>query len=262
MHTELFSLFDLKNDATEASKYCDFIGQNVFWTNLINLLNAGISEKLIISLLRVPKDIQIIVHVSEQLEKFDKISILTSLIMSTEEVFDDECLLPLKLKVLSENDEDLFIRFISKMDGNIKESILKYCEMKNPKLAMRYYLENKMAAEVLKLSFKSEDWKTLSIFLINHKNVSVWTSALENESYNILFEKVINNSDKFEDSESASCLIKALVMKKDSDSLLKIMKSWLENNKFLRTSRSLQTLYLIHLIKVNYIHTNIYLVYF
>ena len=245
MHKEIFLLFDSKNDTEESLKYCELIGQDALWNNLTDLLNAGISEGLLLNLIKNPQNNQIIVQVAQELEKIDRLNILSNLVLS------DESMTTLKLKILTEKDEDLFLDLISKAGASHIESGLKYCEAKNPKLAIRYYLSIKNASEISRLAFKLEDWDTLSLFLIKYKNVSAWSSALENESSRKLFANVLKNSDKFQDTESASSLIKALVSKNDSEDLLKIMKSWLENNKVLSSSRSLQTLYLIQLIKVN-----------
>lgn len=245
MHKEIFLLFDSKNDTEESLKYCELIGQDALWNNLTDLLNAGISEGLLLNLIKNPQNNQIIVQVAQELEKIDRLNILSNLVLS------DESMTTLKLKILTEKDEDLFLDLISKAGASHIESGLKYCEAKNPKLAIRYYLSIKNASEISRLAFKLEDWDTLSLFLIKYKNVSAWSSALENESSRKLFANVLKNSDKFQDTESASALIKALVSKNDSEDLLKIMKSWLENNKVLSSSRSLQTLYLIQLIKVN-----------
>lgn len=251
MHKEIILLFDSKNDTEESSKYCELIGQDALWNNLTELLNAGISERLLLNLIKNPQNNQIIVQVAKELEKIDKLNILSNLVLSDESVTKDPTLLSLKLKILTEKDEDLFLNLISKAGASHIESVLKYCEAKNPKLAIKHYLSIKNASEISRLAFKLEDWDTLSLFLIKYKNVSAWTSALENESSQKLFANVLENSDKFQDTESASSLIKALVSKNDSEALLKIMKSWLENNKVLSSSRSLQTLYLIQLIKVN-----------
>ena len=246
----MFLLLDSKNDIEEASEYCDLIGQDVLWTNLTDLLDAGISEKLISTLLKAPQNNQTIIQVAHELEKIGKLYILSNLVLSNEALTNDPLLLSLKLKLLVEKDEKLFLEIISRAEANDLELILKYCEAKSPKLAIKYYLQIKNASEISRLAFKLEDWNTLSLFLITYKNVSAWAASLENEASPMLFENVLANSDKFQDTESASCLIKALVTKNDSESLLKIMKSWLENNKVLCSSRSLQTLYLIQLIKV------------
>lgn len=100
------------------------------------------------------------------------------------------------------------------------------------------------------MCFLLEDWNSLSLYLINSKNSTTWSAALSQEKSPKLFEKVIENSRLFPDTESASCLIKVLASKEDSSSLLIIISSWLKSNEKLRTSRSLQTLYLINLIKV------------
>ena len=127
---------------------------------------------------------------------------------------------------------------------------MKYAEKKNPKLALDYYLSSQNTDEILRLSLQLEDWNSLSLYLINQKNSVLWSIGLNNEKSSKLFEKVIENSNCFSDTESASCLIKVLASKGDSVSLLNIISSWLKNNEKLRSSRSLQTLYMINLIKV------------
>lgn len=127
---------------------------------------------------------------------------------------------------------------------------MKYAEGKNPKLVFEYYLSSQNADEILRLSFQLEDWSSLSTYLINQKNPILWSTALNNENSSKFFEKVIENSNCFPDTESASCLIKVLAGIGDTISLLNIISAWLENNEKLRTSKSLQTLYMINLIKV------------
>lgn len=135
---------------------------------------------------------------------------------------------------------------------------MKYVERKNPKLALDYYLSIQNADEILRLSFLLEDWNSLSLYLINQKNSILWTTALNNEKSLKLFEKVVENSNSFPDTESASCLIKVLASKEDSVSLLNIVSAWLKNNERLRSSRSLQTLYMINLIKVFHFCKNLH----
>ena len=250
MHKEMFSLLDSQNDFEEASKYCDLIGQDVFWENICDLLNAGISDEIVFRLLKIPSNIQNITKVAVELERMDKLNILSNLVLAEEAVSNDPLFLPLKLKILVDKDEKTFLDLISKADVNTIGDVLKYCEYKNPNLVIKYHLLNNNAAEILRLTIKYENWDTLSLFLINYKNVQVWISAFDSESGKNIFDSALQNSDKFQDTESASCLIKALVTKNDSDSLLKIMKSWIENNKVLCSSRALQTLYMIQLIKV------------
>lgn len=127
---------------------------------------------------------------------------------------------------------------------------MEYVKKKNPKLALKYYLFARNVDEILSLSFQLEDWNSLSLFLINHKNSATWSTALNDEKSPQLFGKVIENSNLFPDTESASCLIKVLASKEDYEFLLKIISAWLNNNEKLRCSRSLQTLYIINLIKV------------
>lgn len=250
MHKELFLLFDSQNDAEESSKYCDLIGQDVLWTNLADFISAGLSETTILRLLKMPKIKQQVVQVADELERIDKLSILSNLALSEVAFAIDSLLLPIKLKILAEKDEEKFLDLILKAEGNMINSVLQYCEAKNPKLAIKYYLSINNATEISRLAFKFEDWNTLSLFLIKYRNISAWLAALENKSGQKLFDSALENSDKFQDTESASCLIKALVTKNDSEALMKIMKSWLENNSVLCSSRSLQTLYMIQLIKV------------
>ena len=127
---------------------------------------------------------------------------------------------------------------------------MRYAEEKNPKLVLAYYLLTQNEDEILRLSFRLEDWKSLSLFLISRKDPLLWCSALSHKYSSKLFEKIIEYSSSFSDTESASCLIKALAGKGDSVSLMKIISAWLENNEKLRNSKSLQTLYMINLIKV------------
>lgn len=117
-------------------------------------------------------------------------------------------------------------------------------------MALEYYLVVKKVVEILRLSFQLEDWNRLSLFLINHKDSTAWSAALNNEKSKEIFEKVIENSKLFPDTESASCLIKVLASKDDSVTLLSIVSSWLDHNENLQKNRSLQTIYLINLIKV------------
>lgn len=246
----MFLLFDSQSDTDEALKYCDLIGQDALWTNLSDLLKAGVAETTILRLLKMPPVKQKVVQIASELEKNDKLTILSNLALSEEAFTIDPLLLPIMLKVLAEKDEKKFLDLVTKTEGNIMTSVLQYCETKNLKLAIKYYLSINNATEILRLCIKFDEWNTLSLFLINFKNISAWTSALETKSVQKLFDVVIVNSDKFQDTESASCLIKALVTKNDSEKLMKIMKSWLEYNKVLSSSRSLQTLYMIQLIKV------------
>lgn len=128
---------------------------------------------------------------------------------------------------------------------------MQYCERINPKLALRYYLNAGEESEVLRLCYELHEWDSLSNFLINSKSTGGWSLALSHENSVSLIEKVIENAHAFPDTESASCLIKVLAGREDQESLLNIMSAWLENNQKLRSSRSLQTLYLINLLKVN-----------
>lgn len=127
---------------------------------------------------------------------------------------------------------------------------MQYCEKKNPDLALKYYLSTNDIDEILRIAFKFENWEYLTDFLINYKNSNVWSKALNYENSIKLFGKLIEKASSFPDSESASCLIKVLSSRQDSESLLKIMGAWLGKNEKLKSSKSLQTLYLLHLIKV------------
>lgn len=139
---------------------------------------------------------------------------------------------------------------------------MKYCEMHNSSLALKHYLNTGEVSEILRLSFELKHWDSLSLFLINSRNAESWSLALSRETADLLFAKVVENANSFPDTESASCLIKVLAGKDDQKSLIKIMSAWLETNPKLRSSRSLQTLYLINVIKVpKYQHCAI-LIYF
>lgn len=127
---------------------------------------------------------------------------------------------------------------------------MKYCEEHNAKLALAYYLNTSAAPEIIRLSFKLKEWESLSCFLIGDKKAENWSLALSYEDSDILLSKIIENAHLFPDTESASCLIKVLAGKDDQQSLIQMMSAWLENNSKLRSSRSLQTLYLISIIKV------------
>ena len=130
------------------------------------------------------------------------------------------------------------------------KSVMIYCENNAPELALKHYLSGQNHTEVLRLSLKLKDWNALAVFLINLKNSSAWSSALEIDELPDFFSKVVEKANIFPGSESASCLIKVLAAKEDSKMLLDIMSAWLEQNEKLSLSRSLQTLYLINLIKV------------
>lgn len=128
---------------------------------------------------------------------------------------------------------------------------MSYCEINNPKMLLNYYLFIEKLDDVIRLSFQLEEWSALVLFLINFKNYNAWLKIVDSEKLMHLFPIIIEKSDIFFDPESASCLIKALSTKNEPELLIKFTGALLCNNLKLKSSRSLQTIYLINLIQVH-----------
>lgn len=116
-------------------------------------------------------------------------------------------------------------------------------------MALKYYLLTNNPDEILESALILQKFDILSDYLINQKNSSYWAKVLNRDESSRLFSSVVEKASEFPDTESASCLIKVLAAREDPRPILEIMSAWLENNHKLKSSRSLQTLYLINLIK-------------
>lgn len=125
-----------------------------------------------------------------------------------------------------------------------------FCEINNPKMALKYYLLTEKLDDVVRLAFQLKDWDALISFLINFKNFNAWLTIIESEQVIDIFPILIKKSEDFFDSESASCLIKVLSAKNEHELLIQFVSALLCTNLKLKSSRSLQTIYLINLIQV------------
>lgn len=127
---------------------------------------------------------------------------------------------------------------------------MKFCEVNNPKMALKYYLLTEKLDDVVRLSFQLEEWDALILFLIKIKNYKYWFEIVDSEQFINIFPIIIKKSGDCFDPESASCLIKVLSAKNEHELLIQFASALLCNNLKLKNSRSLQTIYIINLIQV------------
>jgi len=267
MHVEIMKVFESNNDREEASKYFELVGQDIFWGNLCLFLSSGVSDDFIKPLIPFPENTHVLISIAQELQKIDHLDILSAIVTSPNIDLSDLEVLFIKLKLWSLSDENLFSKHIA--DPRMSpyfEQIMEYTERKNPNLALDTFLKTKNADGILNLSFHLESWDKLALYLIESKQASTWSTALDRDKSKKLFSKVVDLASIFPDSESASCLIKVLSGSQQKEMLLEIISALLEKNDFLRTSRSLQTLYIIGLVEVifmdvlfNYLIVLIYL---
>lgn len=95
---------------------------------------------------------------------------------------------------------------------------------------------------------KLEDWDYLSKMLIERREKKLWKFCLQQSYSTIVFQSVIANCIHFNEPESASVLIKVLIELNQAKDLVVFTGALLEENPKFKTSRSLQTIHLIHLI--------------
>ena len=126
---------------------------------------------------------------------------------------------------------------------------MHFCEVNNPKMALKYYLLVERLDDVVRLSFQLEEWDALVLFLIKIKNYNSWFEIVDSEQFINIFPIIKKLGDCF-DPESASCLIKVLSAKNEHELLIQFASALLCNNLKLKNSRSLQTVYIINLIQV------------
>lgn len=118
MHADILSEFEAKDDLDEAKKYFEISGQNVLWSNLCNIITSGISEKFIMDLLECPKDSNTIVQVGKELEKMNKLNIISYVLLSENNCFEKEAdIISIKLKLLAELDDDRYLQLINELEN-------------------------------------------------------------------------------------------------------------------------------------------------
>lgn len=106
----MFTLFESKNDKTEAEEYIQVYGVDEFWSSISTFLKNGISENFIKSLLKMPKDHKIIASIGSELADSGKLSVISDFILSNDSLAEEVQIIPLKLKILCEqSDDELFL---------------------------------------------------------------------------------------------------------------------------------------------------------
>ena len=87
------------------------------WSNLCSIITSGISEIFIKALLECPKDSKAIAEVGRKLEKMNKLSIISNVLLSeNNNCFANEPdIISFKLKLLAESDDDRFLLLISEL---------------------------------------------------------------------------------------------------------------------------------------------------
>lgn len=131
------------------------------------------------------------------------------------------------------------------------DSVMKYCEIHNLPLALTYYTDKKQISDVIRISDQMQQWDKLVIFLIGLKDQEAWSKVISSDSWDVVFALVLESAPHFSDSESASCLIKSLTAQHKSEQLCSFISELLKHNNVLKNNRSLQTLYLLTLIKTS-----------
>lgn len=126
--------------------------------------------------------------------------------------------------------------------------MLHYAQTNNPLAAQAYFKEFGLVEQFMELAFEKEDWQGLSDYLISSKKQLLWEQVLKGPHASQVFDCTVESCSSFSVPESASALVKALVSLKETEKLLEIAASLLHNNPKFKTSRSLQTLYLLNLI--------------
>lgn len=117
LHSEIVSKFESKNDLEESRKYFEIVGQEVLWSNLCSFIKNEISENFLKSLLESPKDLNQIVQVGIDLEKDDKLNLISNVVLSEDECFNNEPrIISLKLKLLSESDSEGFLQLMKELE--------------------------------------------------------------------------------------------------------------------------------------------------
>ena len=125
---------------------------------------------------------------------------------------------------------------------------MSFAEDHCPKAAIKFYQSKGRVEEFIVLAAKLEDWDCLSKALIEKKDKQLWMSCLKQPYASNIFESTISNCIHFADPESASALVKVLIELDEADKLILFTEALLKENPKFKTSRSLQTLHLIHLI--------------
>ncbi len=98
------------------------------------------------------------------------------------------------------------------------------------------------------MTAKLEDWDNLSKMLIDQKNKQLWLKSFQESDFSALFQSTLSNCIHFSDPESASALVKVLIELEKTEQLIDFTAALLKENPKFKSSRSLQTLHLIHLI--------------
>ena len=117
LHGEILSKFESEDDIKEAKYYLEIVGQDVLWSHLIILIKDNISEKFIKALLECPKESKQIVQVGTELEKSDKLDIISCVLLSEKDCFKmDPNIISLKLKLLSESNNERFLQSVKELE--------------------------------------------------------------------------------------------------------------------------------------------------
>lgn len=112
------SEFEAKDDLDEAKKYFEISGQNALWSNLCNFITCGISDNFIKALLECPKDQKAITKAGKELEKMDKLNIISNVLLSENNCFENEQdIISLKLKLLAESDGERYLQMVNELES-------------------------------------------------------------------------------------------------------------------------------------------------
>ena len=109
---EIIALFCSENDRDEAFKYVEIIGQDRLWDKIIALLDFGIPEAFLKSLIDLPNDHKKIIDAGRRLEKQRKLEIISPILNSEKLVETSAEIMSFRAKILIQEDDELFLKFI------------------------------------------------------------------------------------------------------------------------------------------------------
>lgn len=107
------AVFESHNDVDEAKKYFELVGQDVLWHNLHVFVEHEISESFLKALLKCPDNHSTIISTASDFEKQDKLSMISDIVLADDCFPNEDEIIVLKLKLLAESSDELFLKAIS-----------------------------------------------------------------------------------------------------------------------------------------------------
>lgn len=102
------------------------LGADSFWSNILVLLESGVSENFIKSLLILPTDSQIVSKIGSELAENGKLSIISDFILNNDTLVKDDQIISLRLKILCDkSNAELFLSSMN--DPKVGIIILNTC---------------------------------------------------------------------------------------------------------------------------------------